>query len=435
MPKSDNVRHFPDSLRRGMRDPILTYAVAAICGLVFLLLCFIGSHGDAISQYFWFDTQDTGMDFFYSIQYVRGREPYAAYSTLYPPLANLLFLIIYRMVPTGESQYWLDGYWGAAEMRMSPSDLRLSQAPMLMFLLFLLGCCWMLTAIVNSILKNHPQGKANLMAACVLFSPGVLFALERGNILLMVLPLTLFFVYFRNDKNPVVRELALISLAVAAGLKLYPALFGILLLRDRKYGQALRAIVYGLAAFLLPSFAFREGLSFLPIWWDVLTNFESNNYAAARFLGISVSGILQMIAYYLNRFAGITVDSSWFSLAGYAVSLALIVSALTCEKNWQRILCITMAMLMVQFQYSYIFCFVSIPMLLFIAEEKQLTKENALPFVCMLLLTVHIPLCFIQRLPYLDVRIRQVVSILLTGWCLAPLFRFTARKITLVRRK
>ena len=40
--------------------------------------------------------------------------------------------------------------------------------------------------------------------------------------------------------------------ALAAGLKLYPAIFGLLLLFDKKYKEAIRLVVYGILAVVIP---------------------------------------------------------------------------------------------------------------------------------------------------------------------------------------
>lgn len=59
------------------------------------------------------------------------------------------------------------------------------------------------------------------------------------------------------------RELALICLACAAAMKLYPALFGLLLLSDKKYKEAVRAVIYGIVLLVVPFF-FMGGVGQIP---------------------------------------------------------------------------------------------------------------------------------------------------------------------------
>lgn len=61
-------------------------AVTLACLTVFLF----ASHGELIERFFFYDTIDTGMDFFHSIEYVNGLQPYERFYTLYPPLVNFL---------------------------------------------------------------------------------------------------------------------------------------------------------------------------------------------------------------------------------------------------------------------------------------------------------------------------------------------------------
>ena len=64
--------------------------LSAVCAIVVMVTLYV-THGDFLSYFLYHDTLDAGMDFFHSIEYVRGRQPYAVFDTLYPPLANLFF--------------------------------------------------------------------------------------------------------------------------------------------------------------------------------------------------------------------------------------------------------------------------------------------------------------------------------------------------------
>lgn len=415
-------------LRPDVKDPVFAYIAVSLCALLFLMLCIYCTHGEGISRYFWEDTLDTGGDFFNSIQYVKGEQPYAKFTTLYPPLANFLFLLIYRMIPVELSAQWPDDFWAIMAARGTEVDLRMYQAPLLLFMMFVLLCCWMFAAIVTSICSQQSPARRNLLAFCMLFSPGMLYALERGNILLLVVPLVLFFVYYRNSDNALVRELALIALAVAAGLKLYPAFFGVLLLKDRQYKVALRTVIYGIVLFLLPCLAFQEGFSFLSVWLEVLTREPTRSDAAAMFLGVSFDNIVESASYYCAKITGIRIPTSWAGYAGFVVSAVLLVEALLCKKNWQSVLYVTTAVIMFHFQGTYVFSLFVIPVIAFILEEKRLTKENIVPFALMVLLMIHLPFSCVIPLYYLDTRIRHFVSLVLLCWCLLQFIPYLRKR-------
>jgi len=55
-----------------------------------------------LRSFFWYyhdNIDDTGMDFYNSMIYVRGRTPYTKFDTLYPPLANLFLLVALQNRP------------------------------------------------------------------------------------------------------------------------------------------------------------------------------------------------------------------------------------------------------------------------------------------------------------------------------------------------
>ena len=333
--------------------PAGVFCFASICSLVVLLFCFVATRGSLIGHYFYWDQRDTGMDFFHSLEYVRGRRPYERFETVYPPLANLFFLCLYFIVPVNVSQYWSPDFYESIEFRGTHLDLRTFQAPLLLYLLVLVISAWMLATLIVAILKRYPYKQANGVALCILLSPGMMFAFERGNILFFVVPMCLFFIHYRNSESAVMRELALISLALAAGLKLYPAFFGILLLRDKKYAQAARAVIYGVLSVLLPILAFHEGLSGIPMWLTKVFNFGGAGEAMPH-IGTSFANILHRIALYSKDYLGISLSTGWFSSAAKIVSVLLLLSALTFNKDWQSVLAITFAIIMFSSNGEYI---------------------------------------------------------------------------------
>lgn len=69
--------------------PMQIYCWATVVCLAVLLFALLASRGALLHRFFFYDVTDTGMDFFHSIEYMRGRMPYGQFDTLYPPLANL----------------------------------------------------------------------------------------------------------------------------------------------------------------------------------------------------------------------------------------------------------------------------------------------------------------------------------------------------------
>lgn len=388
--------------------------------MLVLLACFFISKGDLISQYFFYDMRDTGMDFFHSIEYVRGRTPYGVFNTLYPPLANLFFYFIYWLVPREVSVNWTYDFYQSINFRGSYMDLRTYQAPLLLFVLFVLLVALFLIKMVRKYLADYSGRMAELAAFCLLFSYGMMHGLERGNILILTVPLIMFFVYYYNSENAALSELAVLSLAIAAGLKIYPAFFGALLIRDKKYSQAARAVIYGVLSVILPVLFFREGLGGLKIWLNVMFDFGSAN--PSPHTGTGFASFLHRLAFYANQFFGLKLATGWFAAAGFLVALALLAAVLFLKKKWQCILVITVAIIMFQSQGQYIYSLLCIPLCAFLSEEKTFTKQNGAPFALMVLMLVHLPIFTIAtRQPRLA--LLQVISVLTALWCVVTSIR------------
>lgn len=227
-------------------------------GVVLTLISLFASHGSNFSKIFFRDSIDVGMDFFHSIEYTKARSPYVLYGTLYPPLANFFFYCLLRLVPEWQLETWAHTFSDSVALRTTVNDLRVRQPTMILFMAFLIISAVLLIFMVQKHFSGMKEGRTNLIGISALLSYGVLYGYERGNILILSMICTMFFVCYKDSENPVLSELALIMLAIGAGLKIYPAIFGIMLLYDKQYAKAARAIIYGIALFMLPMFIFHD---------------------------------------------------------------------------------------------------------------------------------------------------------------------------------
>ena len=92
---------------------------------------------------------------------------------------------------------------------------------------------------------NEAQRRQDrFLAVLLLCSYPFWLAIERGNMSLLVLLLLMYAMSLRDSERAAEREFALILIAVAAALKLYPAIFGVLYLAQKRYKEALRLQAY-----------------------------------------------------------------------------------------------------------------------------------------------------------------------------------------------
>lgn len=379
-------------------------------------VCMLASHGELIQRYVFYDSLDTGMDFFHSIEYVRGRMPYGLFDTLYPPLANVFFYLLYLLVPKEVSNKWASNFEDSLAMRGTANDLRTNQAAMLLFLLFIIFTVYTMYVMMERLLGTEARHRRAVIF-CALFSYGALYGVERGNIILLCWVFMAFFLCYRNADNALLREMAYLSLAVAAGFKLYPAFLGILLLKDRKVLPAIRTVVYGIGAVILPLYFFNEGLSGLWMWLKAVFGFGSNT--DYPWVGNGFANILANLGHGVDLLWGTAWGEQNYALAGIVLALVLVVCSFFMDTEWKTVLTLVLAMGMFQSQADYIYCLYLLPLLLFIADEKYVHRGNVLPFGVMLLFTIPLPLFHASKESSFTVRnlLFQVLLMVLLGWC------------------
>lgn len=308
----------------------------AVGELSFFVAVLIGGE-DAFLSVFFRRCADQYMDFFHSLRDAsRGAAVYNERRVIYPPLANAVLWLIGRALP----DYYLQTAkeTGIALWRHIP-------AAMLAYLFFaVLG-----TVLLALFLRDEPHGKrrSTLLALLLPLSLPLLFMLERGNIVwLALLPLLLYMRYYA-DESPVRREIGLLALALSAALKLYPAIFGLALLRDRRYADACRAALYALLLFVLPSFFF--GGPFYCVYWLVKNTLFYSGQTGSNAVGwvtalggsVALGRVLLLAAYLLLlTFAVIYTLAEpllWrrFAVAGAAL---LTLSSVFSVYNWVLLL-------------------------------------------------------------------------------------------------
>ncbi len=396
-------------------DISVWFIVISIVGCVVTLAALYMSKGELFAKYFFSDALDTGMDFFHSIEYTKGRMPYKQFTTLYPPLANLFFYILQRAVPDWQSSLWSDVFEDSIYARGTSIDLRVWQSTLMMFILYIVMVAALLIVLVSKTLEN---ARYSLAVSCaLLFSYGVLYAFERGNIILLSMLCSFFFVIYRNSTNKIIAEVALIALAVAAGLKVYPAIYGALLLYDKQYKKALRAVLYGILIFFLPFLAFKEGIAGLPVFIDQLFSFDS---ILTSQTGVSFDQIIGTVALIVEHLGLCRIAPLfWEILPKFNIVFSEIVLILGIyqKKNWQKILCLTLAVLFLQRQGSYILVFMILPFVLFIKEEREIRKDIIVPFCAMVLMIINLPIVNKDNLmiPMKEIRF-HIGEIMLFAW-------------------
>ena len=381
MIKSKKCKHLRE---RGKGAPrmkqekiIQVFSVLLICACVLTIGWSVFDNGRALEAVLFDDPSDTGMDFFNSIAYTRGRVPYTEFKTLYPPLANLFYFLVMRTVPTTISGQWSTSFITVYEMRTTVLDLRLVQNALFLFIVSTALCGTALFQLCCHGIHCSQKSKM-LFSVAMLSSLGVLQALERGNIILWVVCLVLFFLQWKDSPSKLMRELALVSLGIAAGLKLYPAIFGLVLLFDRQYAKALRAVLYGLILFFAPFFFF-EGLPAMKMFFQMLFDFNDLSTEGFSRIGLSLSQMVD--TFFWVRDLDTASPTLFLRMQETTRTVTLLwsfVALVLCfftQHRWKILLIVSLLTILFPARSAmYGLCMMIVPALAFFSEDVEHTR-------------------------------------------------------------
>lgn len=221
------------------------FIVYIICTLLSIELAVVTRGQSIEDMLFWNGAySDHFMDFFNTIRDSSDLTWVYQRSTIYPPLSVLIMHMFSAMIPHELAALpFADRY-----------TMQFSQVCIMLFFLVAFFCVLLIAKMIERYMENAGQSlRARVMVTFFLIlSFPMIYCLERGNTSLIALIGCAFFMFFRNSENKVVREISYIALALAAGIKMFPAVLGLLLIYDKNYKAAARTVAYGIAAVVLP---------------------------------------------------------------------------------------------------------------------------------------------------------------------------------------
>lgn len=239
---------------------------------------------------FFLRCNDLFMDFFNSVRdAAQGEGVYVDRHVIYPPMANLLYLVCSRFVP----ERYADSDF---QSRYSWVDY---PEAIFFIVLFTLVTILALFLLVYETVKGRRRTRA-LFAFFAVVNVPLLYMVERGNMMLLCLVALLVYFATYNSENKVYREIGLIALAFSFSLKLYPVIFGWFLLVDKRFMEGFRCFIYGMLMLFVPSFWFGGPSCFVQIFKNI-TSFSTGHTNAitviSGYTGIPSSAL--SIAVYL----------------------------------------------------------------------------------------------------------------------------------------
>lgn len=204
--------------------------------------------------------------------------------------------------------------------------------------------------------------------AILLSAPFFQGVIERGNLAFLCLVLLLFSACFKDSESKIMRELSLICIAIAAGIKLYPAMFGLLYLKEKRWKEAFRLVIYGVLFFFLP-FLFTGGMPGFLGFWARIKKLNANYDAK---LWTSIRCFMAASCDYLGLDWNLRIVGMVTEIIFMFISIAMVFIE---EKNWKCLLYLCGIMTLYgprTFRYNAIF--MAIPLVFFLSACEK--KEN-----------------------------------------------------------
>ncbi|MCR5790873.1 MAG: glycosyltransferase 87 family protein [Lachnospiraceae bacterium] len=346
-------------------------AVLAAGALSFLIFAFINRSAATFDWLIMQHTSDYSFaDYFYHVFYGSDlSKTYNAYDVdpCFPPFSYLFYHYLYQIAP-------VDQMTSLREVQFFPYYM----------FIFVIGMAAAIVFFSYSIDLFMDQGRTDeecrkkrgqnlLLTLLLLFSvPIGASAVERANSAFIVLILLIFAMAFKDSENKVLRELALILIAVSANLKLYPAIFGLLYLKEKRWKEALRLILYGVLLFIVPFF-FMEGFKSIKEFLVILYLMQGRSIERMT----TVRGVVTSLymhfggeeAKWTGHHVGIIVENIYLAvtLTGFFLS----------RNRWKSMfLLISPMVVYVSSAYRYTAAYFTIALLFFLAENERDYSEK-----------------------------------------------------------
>lgn len=345
--------------------PKFVFYFCSLAGIIgFLVFAFFNND---VSSFDWLIMQHnsdyTLADFFYHIFYGRDLTTvYNAYDVdpCFPPLSYLFYHYCFVINPVENMEHLKDVIY----------------YPYYLFMYIITASVLMVLFSFAVQIFNENSAKPwkssesmFLVIVAVMSAPFGASALERGNPAFLVLILLIFALAIKDSDNKVLKEVALILIAVAANLKLYPAIFGLIYLKEKRYKEAVRLIIYGVLFFVVP-FIFFDGLRSVKDFIIICRLMQGRSDEHATTIRGVVTSLFQLIGGPDMKWVGHSVGK-----AVENVYLLITVGAYwVCKNKWKEMFLLVSPMVVYvasAYRYTAIYFFIALLIFLLMVNENK----------------------------------------------------------------
>lgn len=328
-----------------------------------MLLILLPNSNVVFANIFWQNKNYTFYDCFQMIAF--GWHPYEN-GSLYPPFAHLIFMI-FKFFFVRDTAISLQVF----------------------FLVIIIFSFVPLAVIAFCVCRILIEKKYRIIESLlIVFSSGMVFAIERGNIIIWAFAFLMLFICSYNSNNKWIRVFSCICLASSAAIKIYPAIFGVILLK--KGGMAKQAIFTACSGicFTFFPFAFFGGYKYMVTW---LSAMATSSFSSVQNVGfnISISSSMRVLGYIFNN-----MD---LTSCSYTIKISIIIICclvlLVSKELWRVLLSCGVLCIVLSESNSFYSIIWIIPGVIYFlnysslysSQNKKKTLTNCLICICLIL--------------------------------------------------
>ncbi|MGM9970250.1 MAG: glycosyltransferase family 87 protein [Anaeroplasma sp.] len=274
----------------------LTYSLMFLLSILFFILIINSSNSNFFSKFFFQNGSDRFMDYLNSIRDAKDKYVYDEQWVIYPPFINCLFFLISKTLP--KDMVYLD---------FTNRYLMQTNIPCLISMILFFTICFIVLWTIIQVRFKDNKIFATILFLSFLISMPMLWAIERGNVIILCTICLIGFISFYNHDNKYYREIAYVLLAVSVAIKIYPILFIVLILCDRRYKEFVRTLIYIIILFLVP-FVFYDGFYGMSYLIRNILNFSSKESTMINAYATSLKGFLARFEINTSFFVEICFD-------------------------------------------------------------------------------------------------------------------------------
>lgn len=241
-----------------------------------------------------------------------------------------------------------------------------------------------LTSLCMLIIKKLCKLSGNelfYVSIIFIFSGAMVFSVLRGSSILTTLLFTLLFLNYYNSKSRVKSELALVFLAIAGTIKLYPLFFGVYLICKKQWVSCIKVACYFIILALVP-FMFYEGgfAQSLPAYLHNLGKFATKNVFKIGVINLSFAAFVYRIIFYIGSAFNVGPQIWWYNVAVFfsilLFALCTVTAIMTDSKTVRSICCFTAVVGIAPPSYAYTLVFALPVLATFLENIDSLSKKQ-----------------------------------------------------------